>query len=193
MKKKIFALLMAFALCVTPMLLAAPAFAAAGPDDPDVPGSSGYSVRFIFDDGRDPLDCKVLVDTSISVSVSSSGFSLVYTDYSTSSEVNETVTVTGLDYLFDDWTQTAYYPGDSFSVSSSQDIRVVSSEESLPETGEPLFFSAFSMFQKFIFGPDTVLDEHMQLTLTILSTICVLFVVCIPFVVVWLVIRFVVG
>ena len=57
----------------------------------------------------------------------------------------------------------------------------------------PLYFTCYDMMKEFIYGSDAQLTEHMELTLTILATICSLFVVVIPFVVVFFVIRLVTG
>ncbi len=54
---------------------------------------------------------------------------------------------------------------------------------------EPIYFSLYALFQKFIYGADAVLTEHMELTLTILATAGSLFVVAIPFLLVWRVLR----
>lgn len=57
----------------------------------------------------------------------------------------------------------------------------------------PIYFTCYDMMQEFIYGSDAQLTEHMELTLTILATICSLFVVVVPFVVVFFVIRLITG
>lgn len=56
-----------------------------------------------------------------------------------------------------------------------------------------MYYELYNMLSDFIYGADAVLTEHMELTLTILSTIGALFVVAVPFVVVYAGIRLITG
>ena len=56
-----------------------------------------------------------------------------------------------------------------------------------------MFNEIYTLFYTYIYGIDTVLSPDMSLTLTLLSTIACLFVVSIPFLVVWKVIRMLMG
>ena len=77
----------------------------------------------------------------------------------------------------------------AYAASEPDDTPLVSEQANL----DPIYFSCFDMMKEFIYGSDAQLTEHMELTLTILATICSLFVVVIPFVVVFFVIRLVTG
>lgn len=50
---------------------------------------------------------------------------------------------------------------------------------------ENMYFTLYALLQQYIYGADAVLTEHMELTLTLLSTIGSLVVVTIPFFVVF--------
>lgn len=56
-----------------------------------------------------------------------------------------------------------------------------------------MYFSLYSLLQQYIYGLDVVLTEHMDLTLTLLATICCLFLVSLPFLVVYKLISWVAG
>ena len=64
---------------------------------------------------------------------------------------------------------------------------------SVQSNHDPIYFTCYDMMQDFIYGSDAQLTEHMELTLTILATICSLFVVFIPFAVVFFGIRLIFG
>ena len=64
---------------------------------------------------------------------------------------------------------------------------------SVQSNHDPIYFTCYDMMKDHIYGSDVELTEHMELTLTILATICSLFVVAVPFVVVFFVIRLITG
>lgn len=56
-----------------------------------------------------------------------------------------------------------------------------------------LYESAYVLFHEYIYGLDAVLTADQTLTLTLLSTIAAVFVVSIPFILVFLMIKFMLG
>lgn len=54
-----------------------------------------------------------------------------------------------------------------------------------------MYQSLYLLLQQYIYGLETQLTEHMDLTLTLMSTIGCLFVVSVPFIVVYKVICWV--
>ena len=52
-----------------------------------------------------------------------------------------------------------------------------------------IYFALYSILSQYFYGAGTVLTEHMELTLTLISTIGCLFVFALPFLVVWRIIK----
>lgn len=52
-----------------------------------------------------------------------------------------------------------------------------------------MYYTLYNLLCQYIYGAGAELTEHMELTLTLLSTLGSLFVVTLPFLIVYLVIR----
>ena len=52
-----------------------------------------------------------------------------------------------------------------------------------------MYQDLYALLSQYIYGADAVLTEHMELTLTILSTLGSVFVAALPFIAVFLIIR----
>lgn len=52
-----------------------------------------------------------------------------------------------------------------------------------------IYFTLYNLLSHYFYGAEVVLTEHMELTLTLISTIGCLFVFSLPFLVVWRIIR----
>lgn len=56
-----------------------------------------------------------------------------------------------------------------------------------------IYQELYNLLIQYIYGNPSVLTEHMDLTATILATCGAVFVVALPFLVVWRVIRLIMG
>lgn len=56
-----------------------------------------------------------------------------------------------------------------------------------------IYQELYNLIAQFIYGSGTQLTEHMDLTTTLLATAGSVFIIALPFLIVWRVIRLIVG
>lgn len=82
----------------------------------------------------------------------------------------------------------------SFAAEVEPDETIAVVVEDSPTSYEDgFYYSIFDVFSDFFYGKDAILTAEQNMVLTILATTAVLFVVIVPFLVVFFVIRLIVG